>query len=430
MRDLFLFGALFLSIPFVLTRPYLGVLLYICFSVMNPHRLTWGLAYDFNFALVIAVITLVGAVFNNDLKRPPASTTLSMLLFFVVWCGVSTLFALSPDASVDPWTTMLKTVLITILIPMLFHTRDQVRWLIWIIVLSIGYYGAKGGTWVVLTGAGGRVWGPPDSYIQDNNALAVAIVMIIPLMRYLQVTSQNRYVRWMLVAMMLLCGIAVLGSYSRGALLAAGGMVLVLWWKSRHRLSLMLVTAIALPVMLSYMPERWYQRMDTITNYTQDMSAVMRLNSWATMLNLAKDRPFVGGGFEVATPQVYERYSPDGRFPPQVAHSIYFETLGEHGFVGLAIYLMLYLLFWRDSGWLVRVTRGSQEFAWENYLGLMTQVSIVGFAVGGAFLSLANYDVPYYLMGAIVATRSLLKTKLSSSLDSAQHVGIQHIQPT
>jgi probable O-glycosylation ligase (exosortase A-associated) len=430
MRDIFLFGVLLLSIPLVLTRPYFGVLLYVCFSVMNPHRLAYGLAYDFNFAATIAVITMVGALFSKDLRRPPASALLGALLLFAVWTGVTTLYAITPAPALEQWTTLLKTVLISVLIPMLFRTREQIRQLIWVIVLSIGYYGTKGGIWVMLTGGGSRVWGPANSYIQDNNSLAVAIVMAIPLMWYLYTTSRNRYVRWTIVGMMLLCGLAVLGTYSRGALLAAGAMGLVLWWKSRHRLSLILVTAVALPIMLSYMPDTWYRRMDTIATYTEDSSANMRLNAWATMLSLAKDRPLVGGGFEVATPQVYERYSPDPRFPPQVAHSIYFDALGEHGFVGLALYLLLYLLFWRDTRWLVRMTRQFPEFAWENHLGLMMQVSIVGFAVGGAFLSLVNYDVPYYLMAATVATRTLVKSKLNIAGVTSKVVPTHGIQAT
>ena len=64
----------------------------------------------------------------------------------------------------------------------------------------------------MLTGGEFRVWGPEGSFIEDNNALAVAIIMMIPLMRYLQITTSSKYVRWGLLGMMLACGIAVFGS--------------------------------------------------------------------------------------------------------------------------------------------------------------------------------------------------------------------------
>jgi putative inorganic carbon (hco3(-)) transporter len=412
MRDILLAAIVLGSIPFILRKPYLGVLMYVWLSVMNPHRLTWGFAYDFSFAAVIAVVTLVSALLSKDLKRPPLNSLTVALFLFVVWTGVTTGFALYPAESYGRWTTMVKTQIMVFLIPMLFHRKDHLRQLIWVIVLSVAYYGTKGGVFILVTGGENRVWGPAGSYIEDNNALAVAVIMIIPLMRYLQLTTIHRSVRWGLTVMMLMCGVAVLGSYSRGALLAASAMVAFLWWKTRQKLSLLLLAVVAIPMALYFMPERWYERMDTIATYEQDSSARMRLNSWGAMFNIAKDRPIVGGGFEIATKEVFDKYSPDPSFPPQAAHSIYFQAMGEHGFVGLGLFLFLYLMFWRHAGALVRQTRGQPDFAWAHDFGLMIQVSLIGFAVGGAFLSLVNFDVPYYLIGAMVVARALVDQEL------------------
>jgi probable O-glycosylation ligase (exosortase A-associated) len=256
------------------------------------------------------------------------------------------------------------------------------------------------------------VYGPEGSYIADNNALAVAIIMMIPLIRYLQITTSQKMVRWGLLGIMISSGIAVLGSYSRGALLAVIAMLSFLWLKGRHKMAFLIVATIAVPVALYTMPQQWYTRMDTIGNYQTDSSANMRLNSWGTMLNIAKDRPIFGAGFEVATPDIYQRYSPDPSYPPQVAHSIYFEMLGEHGFVGLAIYLLLYWSQWRQAGLLIRKSKNRPDLAWAHSLGRMTQVSIVGFLVGGAFLSLVNYDVPYYLIAVTLVARRLQERQL------------------
>jgi hypothetical protein len=97
-----------------------------------------------------------------------------------------------------------------------------------------------------------------------------------------------------------------------------------------------------------------------------------------------------------------------------VAHSIYFEALGGHGFVGLALYLMLLAFHWSHAGTLVRKTSDRPDLAWARHYGLMMQVSIVGFAVGGAFLSLVNFDIPYYLIGATLVVRRLVDEQLAS----------------
>jgi len=418
VRDVLLTLVVFGAIPFILRRPHLGILMYVWLSVMNPHRLTWSFAHDFNFAAIVAVTTLVGAVFAR--KRPLPINSLSLvLLAFVGWTSVTTVFALYPSDSFELWVTMMKTQLMVLLIPLLFQTREQVRQLIWVIVLSVGYYGTKGGVFTLLTGGQYKVYGPEASYIEDNNALAVAIIMVIPLMRYLFMTNPNKYLRWALFGMMTSCGLAVLGSYSRGALLAVGAMVTFLWLKGRHKMLFLMFAVVAFPVALFYMPEQWYQRMDTIAEYQQDTSANMRLNAWGTMFNIAKDRPLFGAGYEVALKPIFDRYSPDPSFPPQVAHSIYFEALGSHGFVGFAIYVLLLITHWKHAGRLVRGAKGRADLAWLYHYGLMMQVSIVGFAVGGAFLSLVNFDVPYYLIGTTLVVGRLLEQQLRAEREGA-----------
>ncbi len=152
--------------------------------------------------------------------------------------------------------------------------------------------------------------------------------------------------------------------------------------------------------------------MDTINTYEDDGSVQGRFNAWGMAFNLAKDRPLVGAGFEVATPELFDRYAPDVTDLPRAAHSIYFQALGEHGFVGLGLYLLLGFLTWRTGVWIIRNTRGLNEYRWAFSMASMIQVSLIGYAVGGAFLSLLYFDVPYYLMIAMVATRCIVEKEL------------------
>jgi probable O-glycosylation ligase (exosortase A-associated) len=277
-----------------------------------------------------------------------------------------------------------------------------------VIVVSIGFYGAKGGLWTLVTGGVGRVFGPANSYIEDNNALAVATIMAIPLMHYLQLTTSRRITRWVLTVVMLLCAVSVLGSYSRGALVAVAAMGTYLWWKGKNKLPLLLVLLLCMPVALQLMPEKWYERMETITTY-EDSSAQSRLKSWRTMVNIANARPFVGGGFEISHPDVYARFLPDQTAVAQAAHSIYFQALGEHGYVGLTMYLFLLVGAWLKAGSIAPNTVNRPDLAWARQFSEMVQVTLVGFAVGGAFISLVNFDVPYYLIAILIATAALVK---------------------
>lgn len=248
--------------------------------------------------------------------------------------------------------------------------------------------------------------------------MAVATIMTIPLLYYLYLQSTKRWLRWGLLASMVICGFSALGSHSRGALLAGSAMLAFFWLKSRNKLIIGLALALLVPVAIGFMPGKWETRMESIQNYEADRSAMGRINAWTMALNLAADRPLVGGGFEIYNRSVFARYAPDPN-NVLVAHSIYFQMLGEHGYVGLALFLLLWALVWRDTSWIKKQSRSRDGLRWASDLASMIQVSLVAYAVGGAFLQLAYYDVPYYLLVAVVLTRILVENEIKGVVQKA-----------
>jgi probable O-glycosylation ligase (exosortase A-associated) len=191
-------------------------------------------------------------------------------------------------------------------------------------------------------------------------------------------------------------------------------MGLFLWLKSRHKVRIGLLLLLAVPPTLAFMPDRWAERMDTISTYEEDGSVQGRFNAWWMAYNLAKERPLFGGGFEIITPDLFYIYAPNPE-DLHAAHSIYFQALGEHGFVGLGLYVLLGFLVWRTGSWIIKNTLNREDYRWAYDLATMVQVSLVGFSVGAAFLSLLYFDVPYYLMCAMVATRIVVENDLKEA---------------
>lgn len=411
MRDILITLIIVGSIPLILKHAYIGVLMWVWVSVMNPHRLGWGFAYDMPFAALIAGVTLVSLVITKEPKKLPATPIVFALFAFTFWMVVTTVFALWPEDSLVMLNRVWKIMLMTVVTIMLIKTKKQINWLIWALVLSIGFFGTKGGVFTLATGANFLVWGPPGSYIEGNNEVALAFITIIPIMYYLYLVAERKWIRWGMGLAILLCGMAALGSYSRGALLGILAMAFFLWLKSPKKMLVGGVVVCLLPLAIMFMPERWYSRMETIETYQQDASAMGRINGWTMAFNLANDRPMVGGGFEIYNNVVFAIYAP---VPEQViaAHSIYFQALGEHGWFGLGLYLLLAFLTWRKASWIVKVTKNWEEYEWAGTLARMVQVSMVGFGVGGAFLSLLYYDVPYYLIAAVVSTGCVVENAL------------------
>jgi len=421
MRDILVTLIVAGLIPIILRKPYVGILTWVWLSVMNPHTQGWGFAVNFPFAAIIGALTLVSLFINKVPKTAPNVPVVIVFVAFILWMNVTTFFAIHPDLVYEQWEKVMKIMLMSYVTFILIRDKKHVQLLIGVIVFSLAYYGVKGGIFTLTSGGQHRVWGPGNSFIAGNNEIALALITTIPLLYYLQVTTKNKLAKYGLVAAMLLCAIAALGSYSRGALLALAAMGGFLWLKSQHKVRLALLFILAIPLMLAYMPEQWTERMDSINTYEQDRSVAGRFNAWGMAYNLTKDRPIVGGGFVVTTRELFTRYASDVGDEPRAAHSIYFQALGEHGYVGLGLYLLLGFLTWRSGDWIIRNTKDLKEYQWASNLASMIQVSLVGFASGGAFLSLLYFDVPYYLMVAMVATRIIVEKALEekeAALDS------------
>src|SRR5205085_10785467 len=123
------------------------------------------------------------------------------------------------------------------------------------------YYAAKGGAFVMLTGGQHLVYGPENTMIADNNPLGLALVVMLPIMGYLYVTSREVITRLALLAAIAATLLAILGTSSRGALLALAALVAFQALRSRAGMALLAAGLLAAAVLPSVAPEGWLQRM-------------------------------------------------------------------------------------------------------------------------------------------------------------------------
>lgn len=413
MRDLLLALIVFGSVPFSFVRPYIGILVWTWLSLMNPHRLTWGFAYHLRVAMIVGAVTLFAWLFSREPKRPPFTAITVLLALFTIWISLATVFAVKPDEAMVKYSQVIKILLMTFVAMCLLQERPRIQAMVWVIAMSIGFYGVRGGVFTAITAGNYRVFGPPDSFITDNNQLALAIVMVLPLIWYLYTTTAHRYLRLGLMAAGGLSMIAVLGTHSRGGFLALCVMLSFLWLKSRHKVVTLVGALAVLSVSFAFLPSKWFERMETIQTYDQDESVQGRFDAWTFAYRVAKERPLVGGGPSVFYDQNYFlRLVPDA---PRArnAHSIYFEVLGETGFVGLALFLMLGLSCLLTASSIIRRTRGHPDLDWASNLAKMIQVSLIGYATAGAFLNLGFFDLYYAIISVLVAMKVVVEREIA-----------------
>lgn len=414
MRDVLLTLVVVAGLPFIVQRPAIGILYWIWLGLMNPQRLAWGFAYSLQFSQIVAIATVIGVLFTREPRQMKGGAAAWVLFAFIAWTVFTTMFALVPDRAMEMLERVLKIQFVTFLGLLVLYRKEHLIAAVWVIALSIGFYAVKGGLFTLATLGSFRVWGPAESFISDNNALALATVMSIPLWAFLFIHHQNRWLRVAIGLCVALSAVSALGSHSRGALLAILAMSLLLWAKSRKKAALGLLLVVFGVVAVAFMPEEWEARMRTIQTYEEDASAQGRLQAWTMLANLALDRPWLGGGFQPYQAWIYEKYNPDYTIALS-AHSIYFQVLGEHGFAGLALFLGFWALAWRTCSRLERTSSGEPDLRWAYWLSRMTKVSLAGYFVGGTFLNLAYWDMPYYLfLLAAVAYASVAGARTSA----------------
>jgi putative inorganic carbon (hco3(-)) transporter len=416
MRDVAVILVVLGGATSALRWPWIGAVMSVWISLMSPHvEFGWRSA-NWPVAQVVAIATLIGWLATKDRENPFPGAPVRWMMGFWIWICITLPFSFYFSASLPLWERSMKIFFLVLMTLALVNTRRRLEWMIYAIVFALGFYGVKGGVFTLLTGGNYRVWGP-GGFVEGNNELALALVMLLPMARYVHLHGPNRWARHLALGTMLILPLTILGSHSRGAFLGVGAMALLLWLKSERKVvNGILLVSIGFAA-LSFMPAEWWARMETIQTYETDNSALGRINAWWNAWNLARANLF-GGGFDIYTPEVFARYAP---FPEDLhaAHSIYFQVLGEHGFIGLMLFMGIGVSTWLTCRRLVTLGRTDEGLKWAATLGAMTQVSMVGYAVGGAFLSLAYFDLPYYEMAiAVVALRLAQRQRAATAANN------------
>jgi probable O-glycosylation ligase (exosortase A-associated) len=426
MRDLLLVGFLFVAIYFSFRRPYIGVAAWTWISLIAPVNWAFGFSQSFRLNLTIVLVTMLSYLFVDKHKELRVNAIGFWILAFGLWTLISTVFNLnsSSESVWAYWNQFVKVLLLFFFITLVIRERLHLDVLVWTIVLGISAYAAMEAVKFVLSGGGHRIVGRAG-IIADRNDLAVAINMCIPLIVYLAQVTEHKMVRLGLWGMVALNVVSIVGTGSRGGFIGLAILAFAFWLKSRHKGVLMVLAFAMLPVLYQSAPEDWRERQATIaTAAEEDSSFIGRLWAWKISTLIALDHPLTGGGFRaVLDPPIWNFYAPDTpNFSPvytppipeasgsKAAHNIYFQVLGDHGFPGLFIFLMFLALALLSN--MKNAGLGKKhEVLWYRQLANALSLSLVGYGITGANVSLAYFDLLYAVLG-IVAVMTLQRRSL------------------
>ncbi len=414
MRSLLLLAVMMFLLPFAVYRPFVGVLAFDMISFLNPQQISWGIGSKPPWALLAFLATVIGwAVSRTEPKRIPLTPLNMLIILFMIGITVNMPFALSAaSAEYEGWSTTIKTCIFLLITSALTTSKRRVDALVWVIMIGIGYYILDQGVLAVITAGRHKAFGPPNSQIYDNNGFAVAVLILVPLMVYLR--SQARYpiIRLGFVIAIGLSILTALASYSRGALLGLFALLFALWLRSKHKVASLVVLGAALLVGVHFMPQTWWDRMYTLQDYQENGSALNRLYIWRVAWLLAKSHPFTGVGFHATDYQwVIDMVYPGGKHLE--IHSIWFQILGEQGFIVGGIWLLMMIVGVWNAWSVMRLARGHPDLSWASVLCRMAQISILVYAVSGTFLPISCWDVYFTILVIIGCTRLIVVRQLA-----------------
>lgn len=395
-------------------------------------------------------------------RRPPTGWLRPALLVAIYGLsGVLSLFAARyADRTLDGLLELAKDGLVVVLVVILVQSAASLRRVLWSLLaagllmttISVHQHVTKnfGSDYWGLASepvlyAGGtqpthRVSGP----IGDPNRYGLILLVLVPVALDRATRGRRPATRSLALAALVLCSLAIVFTYSRGALVALLAMLalLVLIRRPRPR---HLLAAVALAALLSpLVPEAYVQRMGTIFQkagaligtVTQPSEAVEiedqsfrgRLSENLAAVRMFLDHPLTGVGLENYSRR-YQDYSQelllDPRSGDRAPHSLYLEIAAETGTVGLIAFSTILWVLYRG---ILAARRSLRNQELKEIRGMIDAVTIAlgGFLVGSLFLH-ASHTRYFWLLAAIaLALPKVVENEMAEARQVGNGEGLSH----
>ena len=209
--------------------------------------------------------------------------------------------------------------------------------------------------------------------------------------------------RWWFMLMIPVLLEAILTSFSRGAMVAilASTPLYFLRCTRKRQLTVMMCGLAFIVTILAGAEIR--ERFFSVEKFDEDGSANSRLTSWGIAWTMANERPFFGFGIRNSNLHTFA-YGAD--MEGRTIHSQYLQIAADSGLMALGLYGIAIATFAVAVGKARKAAKVNPEPTDDDRLTLMVangvESALVIFCVGGVFLSLENFELPYIvlLMGA------------------------------
>lgn len=420
MRDVFFLAMLPLLMYLMARRPFIAVGMWIWTALFFPNAWLYGFANNFRYNLIFTAITILGYLVMKDKPKVNFGSLGALVFLFFLWTLASS--AMGEGVPAITWeimTRFFKVILLFVFVVLIVDKKLHIDFFLWCVVLSVGFFGGLEALKYIASGGGHKIEGFSGHVLGDRNELSLAFVISLPICYYLlqQYGKESKWLRLGLLGLMGLLIAAIIGTQSRGGFIAMLVLAGYFFLKSDRKIVLAIFSIVLAAALSQFVSSEWTSRMDTIGTADSDASFMGRVVAWKLSFILAMNHPFFGGGFKAlenfpiwielskdffSYPFFYTGDALPDQNAPHAAHSVYFQVMGEHGFIGLAIYLALLLRAFMLARSIAIRAKKHVELNWIASLATMLQLSVFAFCVGGAALSFAYFELMFAIYGLLL----------------------------
>ncbi|MEX1024324.1 MAG: putative O-glycosylation ligase, exosortase A system-associated [Planctomycetota bacterium] len=441
MRDLIVSLVILGLMPACFKRPFVGLAVFSWLAYMRVQDLAWGPARGQRWSFYVAALMLAGFIVSKERRRfflPDIRTYLMMA--FVLLVGISLLVSKGPlGPAFEHYVEFVKIIGIALFTTAVVTNRNRLRVMIWVIALSMAFFGIKSGLWGIANLGRVSIIRGPGGMLYDNNDFSLALAMAVPMMFHLGWTERKPEVRKAFFFAVPMTVITVGLTRSRGGFLSVATAIGMLIWRSKNRLAGIVVgLCIAISALL-LAPEDYKNRLASIAEYKTEGSAQGRIRAWGIAYRMAVDNPVFGVGYKKFG-RNYLKYCIDPSKAELegtaiiVAHNSYFQIWAECGTPAILCYLALILLSFLSIWRVRRMAKRRFYTSWILNYATMFEASLLTFMVGATFLNRAHFDLFYQWVALILvfdrlATKEMLDAEKypERSLSGDARLPIRHV---
>jgi probable O-glycosylation ligase (exosortase A-associated) len=411
-RLIFVFGIIAIGAFYSFQGPFYALLFYLWNAYFRPEAWVWtNLVWSLRLSLVIGAFLLLVSV--PALRRFRINTLVLLVMLFFGQTAISLVYSPHQALAMPFWIEFAKVIAVTLLISVLVDSEVRLRLTMAVIAYSLGFEAAKQG-WAQLVLNPGAVNVNTHVMLGDNNGVALGMMMLIPIFMALSQTTTHRWER--IVHRFFIGGVVYRGvsTYSRGGFLAASLVGLVSLWRSEHKIRTIAIVTILVGTIATVMPQRFWDRMQTIvaSEDQRDASARGRLYYWGLAVEMANDHPLTGVGLN-SFRYSFEDYAGASSGEGQRAvHSSWFGAMSELGYPGLLIFSAILLTAVR-SCYRIRREAGARGLGNIAIYAGHLQTSLLVFVVGGSFLHVQYLELLWHFIGLTIALEHIYTSALT-----------------